>query len=141
MRHIFKLPPPMHLSLQVQVFFSVSRLLGKQNYAMDPPTLQCTCGKLFLQYSALNNHTRTCTRSNKEIGSALAKAKNAFNKQKDQKRQRQEELALPVTPSPTTSFQEQSIGLAVRFNLHRKYNTVPIRTICRMSTSRNMNLS
>ena len=68
---------------------------------MDGPplaaTLQCVCGKLFLQHAALNHHTRSCGRSKKQLSSALSKAKEEFIKRQEHKKQRREELGRHST--------------------------------------------
>jgi hypothetical protein len=61
--------------------------------------LQCICGKSFLLHSALNHHTRTCTRSKKQITSALSKAKQVFEERRERKRQRREENVQVVAPN------------------------------------------
>lgn len=49
------------------------------------PILKCYCGKAFGQQSALTNHTRTCKPSNKRLSSALAVAKDKWEKRKRRK--------------------------------------------------------
>jgi hypothetical protein len=74
------------------------------------PTLQCVCGKSFLQLAGLNHHTRTCTRSKKHIVSALSKAKQVFSERRERKRQRREESVLaPNEVEPVVSVSVGSI--------------------------------
>lgn len=50
--------------------------------AVSNTALPCTCGRTFLQHSALTNHQRTCPRTKKHLATALLVAKEQFESKK-----------------------------------------------------------
>jgi hypothetical protein len=57
--------------------------------------LPCTCGRTFLQHSALTNHQRTCSRTKKRLATALLVAQEQF----EAKKRRRLEARAPASAS------------------------------------------
>lgn len=74
---------------------------------LEELSLQCYCGKVFSQQSALTNHTRSCKQSNKRLASALTVAKEAWEARKSRKRQKTgEHEPEQVISEPTVVLEE-----------------------------------
>lgn len=68
---------------------------------LEESNLQCYCGKVFSQQSALTNHTRNCKQSNKRLANALTTAKEAWEARKSRKKQKTgEQKPEQVIPTP-----------------------------------------
>ena len=80
---------------------------------MDCLALQCVCGKHFSQQSGLSHHRRTCSRSKKQLSSALSKAKEVFNERQGRKKQRREENATNLNKPEVPAL---NVVSAVRYS-------------------------
>lgn len=61
-----------------------------------PTELQCYCGKVFSQQSALTNHSRSCKPSKTRFASALTIAKEAWEARKRKRREKIGEVVQPL---------------------------------------------